>query len=228
MVSSVSFQLIHSRYPKLAMMVSVERSRVGDRARRGRCELVRVERDLRLHDAGGVGVVVRRRQAQQLVDEIAAKIEHHAIAGPAHAVLGDVGSRRRATGRRRRRRTAATTSDTGSGAGNCGRSESRATPAAGRRRRRSSCRRRRVRTPIGKAERNPADGSREPNPSSKEDPGRAYRATSRRGSEGGGRGGGGPRLRRESPQYSARQRGARCAGIARQRAAAPGASSIAW
>ena len=37
-----------------------------------------------------MGVVVRRGQLQELVDQVAAQVEHDAIAGPAHAELGDV------------------------------------------------------------------------------------------------------------------------------------------
>jgi hypothetical protein len=58
-----------------------------DRARRGGGELVRVERDLRLHHAGCRLVVERRRQREQLVDQLAAQVEHDAVAGVRHAVF---------------------------------------------------------------------------------------------------------------------------------------------
>ena len=64
--------------------------RIGDRPRRGGRELMCVERDLRLQHAGRMRVVIGRGQAQQLGDQVAAKVEHHAIAGPSHPVLGNV------------------------------------------------------------------------------------------------------------------------------------------
>ena len=49
---------------------------------------------------GGVRVVVGRRQRQQLVDQLAAQVEHDAMAGPRHAVLGHERARGRAAGTR--------------------------------------------------------------------------------------------------------------------------------
>jgi hypothetical protein len=49
---------------------------------------VRIERDLRLHDARGMRVVVAGREAQQLFDQLATEVEHDAVAGPRHAVVG--------------------------------------------------------------------------------------------------------------------------------------------
>ena len=52
---------------------------------------MRVERELRLHDAAGRHVVVRRGQLQQLVDQRAAQVVDDAKAGVGHAVVGDEG-----------------------------------------------------------------------------------------------------------------------------------------
>ncbi len=60
-----------------------------DGSRGGRRELVRVERQLREHDAGRGHVVIRRGQRQHLVDQLAAQVEHHPVARPGHPVLGD-------------------------------------------------------------------------------------------------------------------------------------------
>ena len=84
---------VDPQQPAEASSTIVERAadRRRDRARRGRRELVRVERELRLHDAGRRA---RRSTASaarsSLSTSCAAQVEHDAMAGLRHAVVGHV------------------------------------------------------------------------------------------------------------------------------------------
>ena len=50
---------------------------------------MRIERELRLHDAGRRDVVIRRGELQQFVGQFAPQVEHDAMAGIRHSIFGN-------------------------------------------------------------------------------------------------------------------------------------------
>ena len=92
MEMSVSFQFSQNRKAEAAGDRERAAHRGRDRGRSRRRQLVRVEGEFRDQPPRRLRIVERRGQREQAIDHLPAQIEHHAMPGPRHAVLGHEGT----------------------------------------------------------------------------------------------------------------------------------------